>query len=78
MGIESHNREGSMPKSELSMTDAIAEIGIIEQRVRGKGAVDVEPAQFALLRSKVINAEITPQKGVEEATKIEQSQQDYH
>lgn len=77
MGIESF-KEGNMQKTELSMSDAIAEIGIIEQRIRAKGAADVEPSQLALLRSKVINSEITPNKGVEEAMKVEQNQQDYH
>ena len=59
------SREGK--KKEWGMSEAIAEVGILEQQVMQEGAVDTEPNQFALIRSAVINSKITPSEGVQKA-----------
>ena len=70
--------EAANENKEWGMSEAIAEVGILEQQVMQEGAVDTEPNQFALIRSDIINEKVAPSEGVWRARKLVEERQNYH
>lgn len=79
MGLEAANdneRGRAMP--ELSMADAIAEIGLLRQQVSQEGATDSEPDELSRILIDVRNEKISPADGVAKAKKLVESRSTYH
>lgn len=67
-----------MPEKKVwGMSEAIGEVLRLEhEEVNPTGGVDSETNQFALIRSRIINGEWTPNQGVEEAVRLVESRQE--
>ena len=72
--------EGSSEKrrAEVTKIDAMAQIAIIEQSERVKGAIDSEPADFTRLRNELESGEISPEEAIMRARGISEGRMDYH
>ena len=61
-----------------SMQDAIAEIGVIRQRIAATGAVDTEHDDLTRLIVDLQNQKIAPGEAVRKARLLEEARQNYH
>lgn len=68
----------SDPRKGPGVQDAIAEIGVIQQRIMATGAVDTEPNDLSELVKKIQGGQILPSEAIAQAREIEDGRQNYH
>ncbi len=82
MGIEQpandNAREQSVQQSVMSMSDAIAQIGLFRQQVESEGAVDTEREELSNILIDVMHSKITPAEGVQKAQALVNARSTYH
>lgn len=60
------------------VNEALAQVGLIEQRVQLMGANDYEPSAFARIRAQLDAGALTPREAIAHAQAVLDSKQDYH
>ena len=62
----------------ISVSEAIAEIGLVGQRIMATGAVDTEPEDLQRLMADVRSGKTEPAEAVMQARALEEGRQSYH
>ena len=65
-------------QKEISVTEAVAQINLILQRIYQEGSFDSEPNQLRQILERLGQNKITPVDALKEASLLESRRQSYH